>query len=58
VPTSEQAKVGVVITQHPGAGKQVHKKSTVTIGVGTLATPTPTAPTTTTPPPTPAAPPP
>ena len=54
VSTTEQAKVGVILTQRPSAGRQVHKKSSVTIGVGTLATPTTSTPTTTTPATTPA----
>jgi serine/threonine-protein kinase len=54
VATSEQAKVGVILSQRPSAGKQVRKKSAVTIGVGTLATPTTTTPTTTAPATTPA----
>jgi serine/threonine-protein kinase len=53
-PTSEEAKVGIVVKQSPAGGGHAHKGATVTITVGVLATPpttttTPT-PTTTTPP--------
>jgi serine/threonine-protein kinase len=52
-PTSEEAKVGVVLKQSPAAGAHVRKGASVTITVGVLATPsttttTPTPPTTTT----------
>jgi serine/threonine-protein kinase len=48
VPTSEEAKVGIVLKQSPAGGGHARRNSTVTITVGVLATPT----TTTTPPPT------
>ncbi|HEX4188295.1 MAG TPA: Stk1 family PASTA domain-containing Ser/Thr kinase [Solirubrobacteraceae bacterium] len=54
-PTSEEAKVGIVLKQSPAGGKHAKKGATVTITVGVLATPTTTtttpAPTTTTTPP-------
>jgi len=63
-PTSEEAKVGIVVKQSPAAGGHVRKGATVTITVGVLATTTtttttPTTTSTTTPPPAtpPAAPP-
>lgn len=46
--TSEQAQVGVVLEQSPGASTHARKGATVTIVVGKLATAT-TTPTTTTP---------
>jgi beta-lactam-binding protein with PASTA domain len=48
-PTSEEAKVGVVLNQSPAGGAHARKGATVTITVGVLATPTPTTPTTPTP---------
>jgi serine/threonine-protein kinase len=58
-PTSEEAKVGVVLKQTPAPGARARKGATVTITVGVLATPsTPTTTTTTTPPPTTTTPPP
>jgi eukaryotic-like serine/threonine-protein kinase len=52
-PTAEQSQVGVVVEQSPAGGARAHKGSTVTIDVGTLATPTTTTTTTTTTPPPP-----
>ncbi|HEV7585198.1 MAG TPA: Stk1 family PASTA domain-containing Ser/Thr kinase [Solirubrobacteraceae bacterium] len=62
-PTSEEAKVGVVLKQSAAGGTHARKGSSVTITVGVLATPTTpttttttlTTPTTTTPAPTPPA---
>jgi eukaryotic-like serine/threonine-protein kinase len=48
-PTSEEAKVGVVLQQSPTAGKKAHKGSTVTMTVGVKSAEAPTTPTTTTP---------
>jgi eukaryotic-like serine/threonine-protein kinase len=51
-PTSDESKVGIVLKQSPGAGRNARKGSTVTLTVGvkkTETTPTtPTTPTTTT----------
>jgi beta-lactam-binding protein with PASTA domain len=43
--TSEEAKVGVVLKQHPAGGAHARKGATVTITIGVLGTQT--APTTT-----------
>ncbi len=45
-PTSEEAKVGVVLKQSPTAGQKARKGSTVTLTVGVKSAETPTTPTT------------
>jgi beta-lactam-binding protein with PASTA domain len=47
-PTTEEAKVGVVLKQSPAGGTKARKGAPVTITVGTPGTPTTTTPTTTT----------
>jgi serine/threonine-protein kinase len=46
--TSEQAQVGIVLSQHPSGGQRARKGAAVTLVVGALGSHTTTTPTTTT----------